>query len=175
MENDLTPETLPEEVNVASAGGETGTVEAGKTAENLTLEELNTTLGKNFTTKEGALKAMKDTFAYVGKKSEPMTSKEELQKLRTDMFFMQNNEYQQARPILEALSKANNISLEEASNMDVFKDTFAKIKSASEDTKPTVMPTTGHSIPPSDYGKRIQEARGNKEKMTDLVIEKFMK
>lgn len=175
MDENLTPDvTLPTEEN-PQVDGEQGTVGAETLTEGLTLEELNTALGKKFTSKEGALKAMKDTFAFVGKKTEPTTGKEEIQKLRTDMFFMQNAEYSQARPILEALSKANNISLEEASNLEVFKDTFAKIKSATADTKPTVMPTTGHSVPPSDYGRRVNEARGNKERMADLVIEKFMK
>ena len=37
---------------------------------NLTLEEINSQLGKDYSTKEAALKSIKDTFSYVGKKLE---------------------------------------------------------------------------------------------------------
>jgi hypothetical protein len=55
-------ESLAGEDNVASADGSA----ADSNAANLSLEELNQVLGKNFPSKEAALKSVKDTFNYVG-------------------------------------------------------------------------------------------------------------
>lgn len=72
---DITPESLPEETPsteevVEETKGEEGAVEDEGTAapDAMTLEELNTLTGKSYPTKEAALKSIKDTFSYVGKK-----------------------------------------------------------------------------------------------------------
>jgi len=61
MFEDTTPETFPGAADVpASDGG--GAVDTNS----LSLDELNTFLGKNFKDKDSALKSLKDTYRYVG-------------------------------------------------------------------------------------------------------------
>ena len=123
-------ETLSEEVELASADGEvessegadnTGEIEevskeAAKTAEEmaegLSLKELEDTLGKKFKTKEAALKAVKDTFNYVGKEGK-VDSKElydqlqntqsEIESLNKDTFFDKNPQYAPYKDVIEQL------------------------------------------------------------------------
>jgi hypothetical protein len=170
MENEnLTPEALPEVSTTTD--GETGTVDTS-TPESLTLEELNEHLGKKFKTKEGALKALKDTFSYVGTAKKDSTPNSEVQELKTQMFFLQNPDYaNELRPVLEAISKANNISLEEAAKTEVFTTTAERFKGA-QPQKNTVMPSSSRMAVP-ETAKRIQDARGNVSELAKIVNERF--
>lgn len=176
MENH-TPDTLPGGADVTPQDGE-GTVTPPVS---LTLDELNTALGKKFDSKESAVKSIKDTFAYVGKKVE--TVKEEVAKdvsvdteriahLETELFFQSNNELKDARPILEAFAKANGQTLKEAAESQVFKDTLAKLKGAE---KPTVMDAGRRFGGDDDSRKEFTEAVGNKEKMATYVLKNYLK
>lgn len=77
MEENLNQETLADGVDVASADG------GGSDSEVVALKDImSKELGKNFATDEEALKAVKDTFNYVGKvgKYSPYIEKLEAQK-----------------------------------------------------------------------------------------------
>lgn len=138
-QNDLTPETLAEEVDVASTDG---TTEAAsdvapkavedaskapqpKNPDGMTLEELNASLGKQFKSKDAAIKAIKDTFSYVGKKN-PGVSPNEITELKNELFFTKNPALEQHRDLLEAVALKNNVPLHEAAALDSFKSYVEK-------------------------------------------------
>jgi hypothetical protein len=179
MEEDTRPsETVPEGSDVKPAeGDEKVSVESQVGADNLSLEELNSALGRSFKTKDGAIKAIKDTYSYVGKAKEPpqatALANSEIQELRNELFFTQQPDYKDARPILEALAKANGQTIQEAAESQLFKDTFSKIKGFDESqSKKTVMETSGR-IPAPDTAKEFSDALGNKEKSADLVLKQL--
>jgi hypothetical protein len=107
---------------------------------------LGQTLGKQFTSDEAALKAVKDTFSYVGKKIDPQqagqaagqtSANKEADKLDTskfisreqyeqDMFYSKNPQLEEYKDILSGLAVANNVSVSEASNLESFKKMFEK-------------------------------------------------
>jgi len=139
MENeDNTLDTLPTDVDgdknvgVDSGDGSSPVVQpAGRPAtEAMTLEELNAHLGRNFTNKEAALKALKDTFSYVGKKTEPS---EDLLKAKgymtkdefeNELFFRDNPNHKANQKILESIAKADGVSLAKAAETPEYKKLF---------------------------------------------------
>lgn len=171
-EENLTPDTLPEVADVTTPDGEQGTVDT--VVETLTLEELNEHLGKRFKTKEGALKSLKDTYSFVGKPKEA-TSTEDVQSLKTEMFFLKNPDYAgKMKPVLETFAKANGISLEEASQLKDFKETHEAYK-LLENQKTTVMPSSARQAVPKDRDTRVANARGDATEMAKIVLEGFSK
>lgn len=114
----------------------------------LTLAELNQHLGKNFPTKETALKALSDTFSYVGKKKEDIEREvraglatetqtnelaAEISKMRTDMFYKDNPQFAEAnvRKFIESTGK----SPTEVVNTPEFKAIFEKVAGYDESQK----------------------------------------
>jgi len=126
-DENITPETLPETETGSDSQGAVGSEGSGTKVEAMTLEELNSVLGKKFSDKETALKSIKDTFSYVGKKTE--TVKEDLSKsgymtkeqFENELFFRDNPEHSNNKDILEAIAKAKNITLKEASQNESYK------------------------------------------------------
>lgn len=112
--------------------------------ENIGLSELTNTLGKEFPNKEAALKAIKDTFSYVGKKIEPkveapdpskFATREELDAIKEDAFFSKNADYEPFRNTIKNLSKATGQRFDEVVASDDFKNIFDKVKQADEVAK----------------------------------------
>lgn len=112
-----TSETLPE-VNVVEndivtpAGTETVERVASAQPESLTLEELNKHLGKRFTDKATALKALKDTYEFVGTRKadlETIASSKtagiegELRELKENLFYKDNPKYAPYREVISKL------------------------------------------------------------------------
>jgi hypothetical protein len=166
---DITPNSLPQD------GGE-GTVRVnpgdaspvsptGEQAGAMTLEELNQTLGKNFTDKATALKALKDTFSYVGKKAEPddellrakgfMTKQE----FETELFLRDNPQHAANKKILESIAKADGISLAEAAKSPDYTKLF---ESASEYEKVQSLKTVLNPNP------RLQQAQERTATVAEL-------
>ena len=96
------PDTLADAATNVPAADGGGTVV--KPA--LTLEELNATLGSTFKDPSSALKALKDTQSFVGKRKEDIAnevkqylapsdvaSKADVQSLRNELFYSQNPQY----------------------------------------------------------------------------------
>lgn len=114
--------------------------------EGMTLAEINTTLGKNFPTKEAALKSFKDTFSYVGKKKEDIerevTSKlqvneqtnklaQEIEEMRKERFYDKNPQYSSLRSVIE---KAGG-NPADVVNQDWFKEISTKVSGYEETQK----------------------------------------
>ena len=138
MTENLSAETLPgAEANVpASDGG--ATVESSA----LTLADLNKQLNSNFKDVPTALKSLKDTKDFVGKRKEDAmaeikasmasasptetATKSDIQQLKNELFYSQNPEYKQYEGIISKLSAdpAQAVSSEE------FKGLFDKAKIA---------------------------------------------
>lgn len=182
-EDNRTSDTIPDDVDVASSEGNekvsAQTPNEGADLTSLSLEELNGVLGRQFKTKEGALKSIKDTYAFVGKQKgesgekEATSSNEEIEALRTELYFTQNPDLNDARPILEALAKANGQSVQEAAQTELFQQTLSKIKGADQE-KATVMEGNRRFVPGEDQQKEFADAVGNKEKMATYVLKNYL-
>ena len=133
MTENLSTETLVgAETNVPAANG-------GVTVETpaLTLAELNATLGSTFKDAPTALRALKDTQSYVGKRKEDIASelkpsdvasKSDIQSLKSDLFYSQNPQY---KPYAEMLGKLSTDPAE-AVNNPVVKELIEKASKADE-------------------------------------------
>lgn len=106
----------------------------------LSLAELNQYLGKDFKDKSTALKALKDTQSFVGKKidaanpapvqSVDTTLLSEVQQLKENLFYTENPQYKDMRGLIQKMG--GNPSEVVAS--DEFKNLFEKVKVADEAT-----------------------------------------
>lgn len=142
MNENLSPDTLVDASHVAAANGG-GTVESPT----LTLAELNKTLGADFKDPSTALKSLKDTKDFVGKRKEDIANelraavipqnapdaalKSDVQALRDDLFLAQNPQY---KPHMELLKKINPNDLSEAAGDPLFKGLYEKAQVADEVT-----------------------------------------
>lgn len=112
MENNPSPDPLvPVATNVPTGNGGGTVVKPA-----LTLEEINATLGSTFKDSDSALKALKDTQSYVGKRKEDIVnevkatiappadvaSKADVQALHNELFYSQNPQY---KPYESMISK----------------------------------------------------------------------
>lgn len=187
-DENITPDSLPQE-GQPSGDGQGAVVDkqpAPVPSDSLSLAEMNAFLGKNFTDIETAKKAIKDTFNYVGKKAEPdedlLKAKGYLTKeqLDNELFFRDNPDHASNKSILEALAKANNVSIQEAAKMDSYKklfegaQEFEKSKSLKSVLNPS--PRLQQAI---DKGKTVAELKSqgrNSDAATEAarsVIEAF--
>lgn len=145
MENeDITLESLSGESQLNSADDNKAVEGVAQTtadtADSMTLAELNQYLGKDFKDKATALKSVKDTFSYVGKKKEdiakevattqPDTSKlaNELAEMRKERFFDKNSQYEPYKGIIEKLGSDPS----QVVNTPEFKAIFDKAKGYDE-------------------------------------------
>lgn len=120
------PSVTPEETATSQTADLTG----------LSLAELNATLNKNFTTKEAALKSIKDTMSYVGMKEEQVEEKLKAKgylsraDLDTELFYRDNPEYAQHKAVIDSFAQINGISAPEAAKSDALSALLAKAKKA---------------------------------------------
>lgn len=136
--------------NVGSAGDKEAVSQSDNTAQTIdamSLDDLNKTLGKDFKDKATALKAIKDTFAYVGKKKEDVVKevKQEIDpsafiskdQYERDMFYSQNSEYNnpEVREVIDSMSKAKGVSPREVVNSEAFKKVYEGFKGFNESQK----------------------------------------
>lgn len=177
-------DTVPEGSDVKPAeGGEKVSADSNDQGQAaiaaLTLEELNGALKREFKSKEDALKAIKETYSFVGKKSvepEKAQTSDEIRALRDELYFTKHPEYEVARPILEALAKANGQSLEETAESDVFRTTYSKIKESDESQSKATVMEGGRRFPEvsEDKQREFSEAVGDKEKMASYVLKHYL-
>lgn len=142
MTENLSPETLVGDSHVASSNGG-GTVESPA----LTLVELNKYLGSDFKDTSTALKALKDTKDFVGKRKEDIVAeainanaiktsanapevatKSDVQSLKDELFISQNPQYKDYLPLLKKMGG----DLAETAGSTEFKSLFEKAKVADE-------------------------------------------
>lgn len=162
----------------ATSSGEAAAVSG---ADTLSLAELNQFLGKDFKDKETALKSLKDTQSFVGKRSEDIeaevraklaqgngsgnaaeapASKSEVRSLRNDLFFRDNPQYAPHRALIEKLGE----DPAEVVGSQEFKDVFEKVKVADEvESKKSVVHSSsrlGQSNSVVDEAVKVANARG---------------
>lgn len=171
MDNkDITPDTLPDEggEGAVDTTEETSDVVSKKeTMEALSLEDLNKHLGKDFKTKDAALKALKDTFSYVGKKEENV-EKELREKgfmtreeLENEFFFRDNPQHSGNQDILRAIAKDQGISLAKAAQTESYKKLYeASAKYEEFQSSQSVM----------DSNPRIAEQKERLEGVRELAL-----
>jgi len=140
--------------------------------EALSLAEINKQLGKNFPTKESALKALSDTFSYVGKKKEDIEKEvrssvqaddrisklaQELEIERKERFFDRNPQYADpaVRRLIESLGNPSDVV-----NREDFKAIFEKVSGYDKSVK---LKTVLESNP------RMTSSRDNLSKASDIV------
>ena len=146
-EKDITPDTLADDVDVASPDGGDGAVDdkVEETKQESVKDILNQALGKDFKDDDTALKAVKDTFGYVGKKKEQIA--EEIKSNNTnedfvskdqyneDMFYSKNEQYAEFKDVLNALAKSDGKSLQEVADSDTFKGMYEKVNGFNKSQK----------------------------------------
>lgn len=138
-EDNNTLDALSDESQLNSPDAE-GTVSANPAPETLTLQELNGILGKNFKDKDTALKSVKDTYSYVGKRREDIIKEvsstnenvvSELKTIKDNMFYDKNPEYIPYRKVMEKMG-SNPV---EVANSEEFKVLFEKAKGFDDSQK----------------------------------------
>lgn len=179
---DITSETLTGgETNVApSVVKETVGTAPAPAADQLSLEEINRQLGKNYKDKDAFLKSIQDTFSYVGAKKETIVkdidtsqfiSREQYEK---DMFYSQNPELnkKEVRTVLDAMAKANGVSVKEVAESEDFKSLFGKVKGYEESQSiKTVLETNPRIAAQQDSFQRAGELikAGNRDQAESLI------
>lgn len=138
MNENPSPETLVGEPQLSTSNGG-GTVESPS----LSLAELNSILGADFKDTSTALKALKDTKDFVGKRKEDIAaevkaslqqtasdvaSKSDVQELKNQLFYAQNPQYKGYESLIKKLG--NNPA--DVTNSEEFKTVFEKATIADE-------------------------------------------
>lgn len=177
---DTTGAALPGEPQLSPSGAAaavgngagTGAAPAATAMEALSLAEINEHLGKQFPTKEAAIKAFKDTFSYVGKKKEDIerevrqsintdtridTLAKELEAERKERFFDRNPQY--AEPTVRKLIESIGGNPADVVNREEFKQVFEKVSGYDKSVK---LKTVLESNP------RITESRDSLAKAAEI-------
>jgi hypothetical protein len=172
-------DTLAGDAQLTSAdGGET--VDSGT----LTLAELNQFLGTDFKEKDTALKSLKDTKNFVGKRKEDIAAEvrattapspqstdtalaSEVQKLKDELFYTQNPEFKGLRDLITSMG-ANPA---EVVGSEAFKNVFEKVKVADEvETKRSVVSSSPRlAQAKSTLDSAIQVANSQGSGLTDVA------
>lgn len=108
-----------------------------ETVEGLSLQDLNKYLGKNYPDKDTALKSLKDTISYVGKKKDDIVKEAfdgskfiSRDQYETDMFYSKNPDYQspELRKVIDSMAKADGIRPQDVVESEAFKAVYGKVK-----------------------------------------------
>lgn len=176
-----TPEVLADESQLNLPATDGTVISGPATADAMTLSEINETLGKNFPTKEAALKSFKDTFSYVGKKKEDVKREvlsevqnndridqlaKELAEERKERFYLQNPNYSSVRSLIEKMGG----SPSEVVNSQDFKDIYTKISGYDESQKlKTVLESNPRLSSSRDSLTKAREIANKTDRPTDEV------
>lgn len=134
---DITESALPDGIDIVPADSDSTSTEPA-----LTLSEINAHLGKNFPTKEAALKALKDTSVFAVTKEEKIAERiraslntgdngsmaQELAQIKESMFYKDNPEYADYRETIKALGK----NPSEVIDSPAFKQIYGDAKTGKE-------------------------------------------
>lgn len=145
-QKDITTEPLADGADITPADGDKAVdnIESKESIKDILGEEL----GKDFKTDEAALKAVKDTFSYVGKKKEDIKDEvnKETPQVNSDdfvsrkefnesTFYAKHPEYEPYKNIIGALKSATDNTLEEVVKADDFKAVYEKAAAHDESEK----------------------------------------
>lgn len=167
-----TVETLSGDAHVTSPDGGAAVVNA----DTLSLAELNQILGKNFPDKAAALKSVKDTFSYVGRKApEPQAPvadeswKTEVKSLKDDLFYSSNPDYKEYRSIISKMGSDPT----EVVESEEFKSIFDKVRVADavEQKKSVVhsSPRIAQDKSATDTAVQLVNAGRNTQEVADVL------
>lgn len=175
---------LPDEepTNVASADSQVTDSQAQTDPNKMDLNELNSFLGKSYPSKEAALKSIKDTFSYVGKKKEDVAKEISPDKFITkeqyenDMFYAKNQQYNNdnIREVIDAMAKSKGITIQEVVNSDSFKNIFTSVQGYNENQKlKSVLETNPRlNATKSAYTEAHKAAQAGKTDVAESLITK---
>lgn len=150
---------------------------APQATDGMTLVEINQLTGKTFPSKEAALKSIRDTYSYVGKKKEDVRAEvlaeqsltndikpltKELEEMRKERFYDKNPQY--ATPELRDYIDAKGGKPEDVVNSENFKKLIVKVSSYDESQK---LRTVLESNP------RIASSKNSLQKARDMQQETF--
>lgn len=175
MPEDITSEELPGESQLNSSDSDETVITEGEQApltenqlKGLSLDELNETLGKQFKDKDSAIKAIKDTFSYVGKKVEQVEnelknngfiSKRELEDV---LFYRDNPEVSKHKDIIDAYANKFGISPQEAAKSEALNGLFERAaKADSYESNQSVI----------ESNPRFVESKSNLDKAREMSNE----
>lgn len=184
-EENITTETLPDENVVAdelvSADGEEAVSDV---AQSISLKELKEILGKDFKDKASALKSVKDTYRFVGKKVEAPKAIDESrfisrEQYEQDMFYSKNPglDKPEMRTIIDSLAKAKGISNRDVVETPEFKSVYEKVKGYDESQGlKTVLATNPRLVASKDKLTQAGEAAnlGRKDAAENLATQAVM-
>jgi len=145
-DENIIPEAQPDasQLNAPDASGTVGSVPSDA----MTLADINLALGKNFTTKEAALKSWKDTNSYVGMQKEKIIAEvkselgnqaetaklaQELEEMRKERFYDKNPQY--ANPSIRQIIEATGKNPAEVVETPAFKEIISKVSGYDESQK----------------------------------------
>lgn len=149
----------------------------------LSLEQLNSLLGKNFKDIETAQKSIKELNSYVGKKKEDIeveTKKQfeatarELAEIKKNMFYDKNPDYKEYRSLIEKIGS----NPEDVVRSPEFKLVYEKAANydKSQNFK-TVLESNSRVTQTRETFKKADElmAAGKKDQAQDLVVNEILK
>lgn len=194
MEKDNPETTLPAdnptETPKDTPGGKGTSPEAPETTPNSEVasikDVIGETLGKTFDTDEAALKSIKDTQTYVGKKvdavkpvetptepveTEKVPAKEFVSKdeYNRDLFFAQNPDYNkpELKPVIESLVKTTGEPIEEVIKSETVKAILEKVTAHDKDAEAKSVLTSGNKLGTvTDKGQEAMETLAKVNKAT---------
>lgn len=143
----------------------------------LSLKEINETLGQNFPDKETAKKALKDTFSYVGKKKEDIMKEvsgnmPELQKqigeMKENLFYKDHPEYTAHRALISKLGSNPEVVVQMPEFKAIFEQADGYVKSQNLRTVLESNPRIASSRDKFAQAKTALEG-GNREEAETLV------
>lgn len=180
-EKDTTTEPLADGADITPADGK----EAVDNIESESIKDiLSKELGKEFPTDEAALKSVKDTFSYVGKKKEDIKEEVKKEEPQTDdfvsrkefeesTFYAKHPEYEPYKGIIGALKNATENSLDEVVKADDFKAVYEKAAAHDESEKSkSVLQTNPRLGKVTDKMTQAKEAsaKGDTTAAKDLAV-----
>lgn len=167
------------DVPIDNNDGQTALKEEGT----LTVAELNALLGKNFKDKATALKSIKETQSFVGVRKQEIAKEvlkdneniaKELKDLKTNLFFKENPQYKEYRPLIEKLGT----NPETVVTSSDFKTVFEKAARFDENQSlKTVLETNSRTAQIRDKFKDADalRAQGRKEEAGELLVNELLK
>lgn len=154
----------PDAVSTQAAGGnEAASTQDTSEVASLSLKEINEITGKQYKSKESALKSIRDMSKQAGKVADlegqltATLTKSEIEaqtsariaELETDNFFARNPQHEANRDLLTELAKANGVSVKEAVELEVYQKILERMTPAGATQKRTVMDSSTRQAAPA--------------------------
>lgn len=177
----------PDAVSTPAAdGAEAGSAVSSPSEDGstLTLAEINQMLGKQYKDKATALKSLQDMSSMAGRAADLMgrqngeqpgneENTKRIEALELDNFFARNPEHEANKTILEALAKANNISIQKATELEAYQDVVKRTAKSEKRTVVDSKPRQQSAAPDKAYTEDFAKAKqsGDPSAWGKLVVD----